>query len=89
MVETEELWEIPLVDYYTMETDDGDMPTRQANGLLLSTINCRADEGRLTAALTIYSTELHAGLVMPLSPETIIQLSAALLALGKAEGKLQ
>lgn len=89
-IETEELWDVPLVDFYIIEAPEGDFPTRQANGLLVHKISTRDDDPRLVVSLTLYSTELKAGLVMPLSPETIIQLSSALLALSeKPEGKLQ
>lgn len=77
----EEDWEVPLVDYYIMETPDGDFPTRQANGLAVNVITCRDDDKRGVVAMLLYSTELQMGLLMPLSPETVANVAMALTAL--------
>jgi hypothetical protein len=75
---TEDNWDVPLVDYYLMDTPDGTWPTRQANGIMVSVINCREDEGRKVLAIMLYSTEVQAGMLMPLSPETIRELADVL-----------
>ena len=72
-------WDVPLVDYYVMEGIDGMMlPTRQADGLAINVINCRDEPDRQVVALMLYSTEQGRGLLMPLSPETVANISAAL-----------
>ena len=72
-------WDVPLVDYYVMEGIDGIMlPTRQADGLAVNVINCRDEPDRQVVTIMLYSTELERGLLMPLSPETVANISAAL-----------
>lgn len=73
-------WEVPDVDFLTIEMVEGDVFTRQVNCLGLSVISANGSD-RLVPCLMLYETQHMAGAIMPLSPATLHHLGTALLAL--------